>query len=364
MNTPPKFSVVTDPSSPTGEVLAVDGVVDNGSTIQSERTSRCLKVRDPKTAERILDMRTCEVHSSFDVVVIPLRDVEPIAHAYIDWQSPTNDPGPAIYFGIPLELRNWNHPWTPFEFIDALKSVLSGHKRVDITVRDRGFPGNQPGILKFKLCATDELIRDVVQRHIPTALMLLREATIRLQRRLERKVTLEFGHLPQSVSCSVQQYLLYLYQFLTDLGLDVTSELSCQAGRILFTLVPVSKTQALQRLNKALQLYLQLHSMSEFSSLSRDTSNRALLDLRTPVTVMSEGISALEHRVEVIETEPCRYTINAHPFDPEPIKEDREALVRDLIYVRPFEKFGVKLQIPQMVRALKRRLRRLGRDRQ
>lgn len=66
--------------------------------------------------------------------------------------------------------------------------------------------------------------------------------------------------LPEEVKTYCEQYLVYFVQFLKDLGVEATSELKHQAGKVLFSVIPTDKNEALDKIRAALEVYLVLPS--------------------------------------------------------------------------------------------------------
>ena len=63
---------------------------------------------------------------------------------------------------------------------------------------------------------------------------------------------------PEQVRVSCEQYLIYFSEFLKNIGIDATTDLSHNAGQVLFSVTPISKETALENIKEALFIYLQL----------------------------------------------------------------------------------------------------------
>ena len=55
-----------------------------------------------------------------------------------------------------------------------------------------------------------------------------------------------------------KQYLEYFAQFLKDLGINATSNLNEEAGKVLFSVTPTDDKEALDKIREALAVYLNL----------------------------------------------------------------------------------------------------------
>ncbi len=65
-------------------------------------------------------------------------------------------------------------------------------------------------------------------------------------------------NFPETLKASCKQYLLYFAQFLQDLGIDTTSNLKEEAGKVLFSVTPTDDVEALDKIREALAVYLNL----------------------------------------------------------------------------------------------------------
>jgi hypothetical protein len=65
---------------------------------------------------------------------------------------------------------------------------------------------------------------------------------------------------PEELKIPCEQYLLYFAQFLRDLGIDTTSNLKEEAGKVLFSVTPTDDIEALDKIREALAVYLNLPS--------------------------------------------------------------------------------------------------------
>ena len=65
-------------------------------------------------------------------------------------------------------------------------------------------------------------------------------------------------NFPAEIKISCEQYLLYFAQFLQDLGINATSNLKEEAGKVLFSVTPTDDVEALDKIREALAVYLNL----------------------------------------------------------------------------------------------------------
>lgn len=67
-------------------------------------------------------------------------------------------------------------------------------------------------------------------------------------------------NFPNELKIPCEQYLLYFAQFLQDRGINTTSNLTEEAGKVLFSVTPTDDIEALDKIREALAVYLNLPS--------------------------------------------------------------------------------------------------------
>ena len=77
------------------------------------------------------------------------------------------------------------------------------------------------------------------------------------------------------------------------------------------------------------------------------------------IDLLRKELITSPHRIEITETEDCRYTIQSHPSQPKPVSDDKEPLIQDLLYIHSLQKGPFTLGLPQITRDIKRAIRKL-----
>jgi hypothetical protein len=67
-------------------------------------------------------------------------------------------------------------------------------------------------------------------------------------------------NFPLSLKITCEQYLLYFARFLQDLGINATSNLKEEAGKVLFSVMPTDDVEALDKIREALAVFFNLPS--------------------------------------------------------------------------------------------------------
>lgn len=96
---------------------------------------------------------------------------------------------------------------------------------------------------------------------------------------------------PLSIKVVCEQYLLYFAQFLQDLGINATSNLKEEAGKVLFSVTPTDGVEALDKIREALAVYLNL------------PSSPVVYDESIPSMRLKQQIDNLQHALKMSEME-------------------------------------------------------------
>jgi hypothetical protein len=101
-------------------------------------------------------------------------------------------------------------------------------------------------------------------------------------------------NFPEEIKTPCEQYLLYFAQFLRDLGINATSNLKEEAGKVLFSVTPTDDNEALDKIRQALAVYLKLPE-SPISDIEY-SENFALMRLQ-------QQVRNLQHSQQMAKTE-------------------------------------------------------------
>lgn len=169
-------------------------------------------------------------------------------------------------------------------------------------------------------------------------------------------------NFPEEIRTSCEQYLIYFSQFLADLGVSATTSLKTQSGTTLFTIIPENPEQALSQIKKALDIYLKLPEMEDFNNVSITQTDISVQQLSAQIFHLKSQLmlahSALQMKDATIKS------LNFTNFQQEQLietykkqDENEEKLVGGLITVNHYETKGFKINLAELFRRLKRRLK-------
>src|SRR6266446_3721901 len=176
---------------------------------------------------------------------------------------------------------------------------------------------------------------------------------------------------PEQVRVPCEQYLLYFGQFLRDLGVEVNTALTPEAGQVLFSVTPTDKKEALNKIRVALDLYLHLPS-----SPMNDTTNESIEVQRLEAAIfrfksdLKLAAAELQAKNRTIEAQQLIISVQKGLMNGEvlvdslkevtPKPEDQEYVIDGVVALGTFEAKVVKLNLGELFRKLKRFFGRKG----
>jgi CheY-like chemotaxis protein len=170
---------------------------------------------------------------------------------------------------------------------------------------------------------------------------------------------------PEEVRVPCEQYLLYFGQFLRDLGVHATSDLSHEAGQVLFTVTPTDSRTALDKVRAALNVYLRLpgspvdHASHDEIAVQRleSTVLRLQGDLRLASAELQAKSTTIEAQQLIIQTQ--KGLLNGEIVlnsikDVTPTSQKKEELLGGIVTLATYKEKGVEVNLGELYRRIKR----------
>jgi hypothetical protein len=183
---------------------------------------------------------------------------------------------------------------------------------------------------------------------------------------LDAAKIIQFFDFPEATRPACAQYLAYFSQFLRDLGIESETEVKEEASRVLFMVTPKDGESALLAVREALTAYLQLPALADAERPTVGSNNVAVMQLESNVqhlrgqlllaqATMQAQLATIQAQQTTVDTQ--QQTIEAlksagnHLAKP----KDVEPVVGKAVAVTNVEKYGIQVNLPEIVRSLKRR---------
>jgi CheY-like chemotaxis protein len=169
---------------------------------------------------------------------------------------------------------------------------------------------------------------------------------------------------PEEVRVSCEQYLLYFGQFLRDLGVQATSDLTHEAGQVLFTVTPADPRTALDKVRAALDVYLRLPTSpvgdTTHNEIAVQRLEASVLRLQGDLRLASAELQAKNMTIEaqqlIIQTQKGllsgEIVLNSM-IDVTPKEDDKEKLLGGVVALTTYKDKGVEVNLAELYRKLK-----------
>ena len=155
---------------------------------------------------------------------------------------------------ISADLLLWNRNYTFVDYFYEFEHLLNVNKVGELA--DNGVGNNIyirkeiPLQNKIMLDEVNPYLEKIIENHYDTLKNLDSVYS-------ENALLISFD-FPQELKIPCEQYLFYFAQFLQDLGINATSNLKEEAGKVLFSVTPTDNIEALDKIREALTVYLNL----------------------------------------------------------------------------------------------------------
>jgi hypothetical protein len=275
---------------------------------------------------------------------------------------------PYIKYELGLIIENWANPWPLTEFVYKLQQTVEYLNVPGVT-----FFVNDPTIngcgVKCQIRDIEASAADEVHYWNPIVARILDATLDAVQANIHPDKVVSLFQFPQSIATACEQYLLYFVQFLSDLGIEADAELSHNAKSVLFSVTPKNGPGALEQIRDALDIYLRIPGSPTFSAEASDLTDTAVRQLeanvyhlKSQLALASALIKAKDATIEVLELSNFQYrqlVSNSRSIEIAESKspEDSEMILHGMVSITPYEGWGFKINLPQILRLLKRKLK-------
>ncbi|MEQ7053793.1 hypothetical protein ABN764_24460 [Paenibacillaceae sp. P-4] len=161
-------------------------------------------------------------------------------------------------FKLEWDFEVWKQPYSILELAQVMEQVVSDYNSIGIewVQEDDEVVSNGCHIrcTQFDHSLT---ISDVFNEYVPYIREIYDKAYVLLYTRSDNSVISIFD-FPEEVRVPCEQYLVYFMQFLKEIGIEATTSIQNDAGKVLFSITPISSEIALEQIRDALDIYLQL----------------------------------------------------------------------------------------------------------
>lgn len=270
-----------------------------------------------------------------------------------------------LVFKFTKHFENWARPYSLKDYAAAVNAALQGSVE-RITYRANRLRGSL-AVSGFSLVcrarSSENVISDEIGHWQEIVKSICSSAEKHLLKSIQKNSLVTFFDFPLEIRKSCEQYLIYFLQFLEDLGIESDSEIKEEAGRVLFSITPRDGPSALGRIRKALDVYLQLPRNREFSSVAEQFPDIAVVQLKSNVLFLQSQLELAKATIQAKDAAiqaldfivfQQRQFLTESADGSSSSKMDQEAIVGDTVHVIPLEGKGFRINLPKILRRLKR----------
>ena len=266
---------------------------------------------------------------------------------------------PKINLFVKPDLIYWAKPWSFVIFENEFRKVLKNfHPKIEPGTK---FLKSEKGYgIKIEILDGDSIITQSVQTCHNILQKIYKATELNLTNEINKDSLTSIFEFPQEIKSACKQYLVYFAQFLSDLGINAETEIKEETDKTLFKVTPKDKTDALEKIKKILDTYLQMAESTSIELMNMYDSNVAVQQLKANIhhlqgqlylsksvmqmkdaTIESLQLSnfQLKERVEILNKE----------------KSKKEDIIPGVVAVKEYDGKGFSIDIPNIVRSLKRR---------
>jgi len=270
------------------------------------------------------------------------------------------------------EYDQWQQPFLISDYFDVLEHVGNSFagRGVAVSTHLHDYP---VATVSFPIADLTAPLSDEINRHVPVLKELLDMAWDEVRAAIPPDSLVAYFRFPREIQAACTQYLTYFSQFLQDLGIDATIDLRQEAHRVLFTATPNSGDEALHSIQQALVAYLRLPSLMGRRGIVTDSTDLAVMQLDANVrhlhaqVELARGvIDAKDAAIESLKLVNFQYkqmlrAAGTYAEISAPKSQDAvdtEPLIGKVVSVAKFRIKGLEIDLPALLRMLKRICRR------
>lgn len=271
----------------------------------------------------------------------------------------------SITFVCSLEVDNWTREYSPSEYLKEIFQVFSYENDASTFRYESRFHEDFEYRFEFRIDSelriAEEVLRwrDYLHKNVD-------EIDNRLASGSSRRSVVRLFSFPEEVAFTCQQYLLYFVQFLRDLGIDASSELKHEAGRVLFSVTPNNKEGALDTIRTALNVFLRLPASPVTSDMNSEIAVQRLeaqvLRFQSDLKLASAELQAKNATIEAntLTIDIQKRLLNGEILlnsmknvSPKDKDADREELFGGTVALTVYKKGGAEISLAKIFRWLK-----------
>lgn len=282
--------------------LLIDRVVCEGAGVYVKNIESgkygifVLDIEDFSLIEKLRNLPLADFFEFQEINFYSWSEFDNLAlHIKIDKHQYKKNEGCYVEFYIKPNFSFWKHSFSFAEYQDLFTdNLIKNYSELNLSNGNNKYNEFSEIILFIYHEFANKSIEDELLTYQLALLATHKETIETLQLHNVDNLLLASFDFPEELKIPCEQYLLYFAQFLRDLGINATSNLKEEAGKVLFSVTPTDGVEALDKIRDALAVYLNLPS-SPISGIE-SSENFALMRLQ-------QQVRNLQHSQQMAKTE-------------------------------------------------------------
>jgi hypothetical protein len=355
--------------------LVLNGRVIDDSSIRRENDDISGWVSDRAAVTLLLECRPAEItdHFSWLSLSLPEPPSDAFHEIHIHHKRDNYSKTPQLDFSFEPAFDHWAKPWSIFDFASTLKKVVENCSIPGLSF----FQGDEESIVSYSALwveppTSEDTIQQVLDYWLPIIQEMCKEAEAILTASVHKGSIVALFNFAPEVKTACEQYLIYFVQFLEDLGIQAIADLQEQTRGMLFTVTPQSGPEALERIQEALAVYLQIPGSPDLEAEVARHNDIAVLQLAANVRHLQSQLMLTQAMLEAknatirgLEAENLYYQLlSANPQNQGQLPGARsddpqrdESILGGAVTITKANWKGNQVNLPLIFRELKRRFR-------
>ncbi|MDQ0418912.1 hypothetical protein J2Z48_003117 [Croceifilum oryzae] len=258
----------------------------------------------------------------------------------------------------------WKNSWSISEYIELMNDFISDSKYNAAWINEKE---EHYHAVTFDIFDVNQTI----QFFMDEAVTYLKEIENKILSILHSRVkqdtaVVRLFDFPEHVRVPCEQYLVYFSQFLEELGIEATSDIHHEAGNVLFSVTPASKSTALEQIARALDIYLQLpvHTPPYMQVQTNPREQQLIANIQHLNGQLMLVNALAQSKEEMIQNQRSviyqqqkfidATILQKSVVSVDGVDEEREELLGGAVAVTKYEGNGFEINLPNIYREIKK----------
>jgi hypothetical protein len=271
--------------------------------------------------------------------------------------------GPSINVSFKFEVEMWNKPYSILNLSTQLSRTIEARGNPNCTFFILDYSNLSSGFgMSFTYDDADLVlseISDIIEREIKSIAL---DAIAAVINNLDHEAITTFFIFPDHIKTACKQYLIYFAQFLVDMGIEAETQISEDAYKTFFKIVPKDKTTSLEKIREILKIYLDAPQFEEVISTGDINNNIAamqwqanIMHLKSQLALANSILQLKEATIQSLEL--SNYQLNKIVQENQKEANKEEDIIDGVVSVKKYDGKAFSINFAEILRRLKRKFK-------